>query len=74
MENSEGKMIIQAIRELSVKVDQISGFNQQLTEKVDQNHTALSKRMDSMEEKMDYIQHKLIEHDQDIYTLKRKVR
>ncbi len=33
MENSEGKMIIQAIRELSVKVDQISGFNQQLTEK-----------------------------------------
>ncbi|WP_018930632.1 hypothetical protein [Gracilibacillus lacisalsi] len=47
MEHNEVNMILQAIRELS--------------EKVDTNHTELTKRMDRMEDKMDFIQHKSLD-------------
>lgn len=86
MENKEVNMILQAIRELSDKVDQNHGSIQQLTQKVDQNHASiqqltqkvdqnhaeLTKRMDRMEDKMDFIQHRVGEHDEEIYKLKRK--
>lgn len=67
-------MILQAIKELSEKIDQNHNSMQQLSEKTDQNHAELTKRMVNMEDKMDYIQHKLTEHDEDIYKLKRKAQ
>lgn len=51
-------MVLQAIRELS--------------DKMDKNHKEVTERLDRLEEKVNYIQHKIVEHDQDIYTLKRK--
>ncbi|WP_073199366.1 hypothetical protein [Gracilibacillus kekensis] len=74
MEKDEVNRILQAIRELSEKVDQNRSSIQKLSEKTDQNHVKLTKRMDNRQDKMDYIQHKLTEHDEEIYKLKRKAQ
>jgi len=74
VENKEVNMILQAIRELSAKVDQNSEAIQTLSSKVDKNHIDITKRMDRMEDKMDYIQHKLTDHDEEIFKLKRKAQ
>lgn len=90
MEKEEMTMILQAIKELSDKVDQNSESLLQLSDKVDQNseslqqlldkvdynHETLTKRLDNlddtMEEKMEYMQHKLVEHDELLFKLKRR--
>ncbi|ENH95991.1 hypothetical protein J416_13179 [Gracilibacillus halophilus YIM-C55.5] len=106
MEKSEMNMILQAIHELSDKVDQNQSSIQQLSEKVDQNqnsiqqlsekvdqnqssiqqlsekvdlnHAELTKRLDRMEDdledKTEYMQHKLMEHDELIFKLKRRAQ
>ncbi|MDX8047154.1 hypothetical protein SH601_14270 [Gracilibacillus sp. S3-1-1] len=87
METKEVNMILQAIKEVSEKVDEnqhaikhlderVTKLDEKLTnlnEKVDKNHQELSGRLDKSAEKWEFLYTKYSEHDQDIYRLKKEV-